>query len=159
MSLDSDVIVDRRRLRRKLTTWRVIAFLLAVIAVGGGAYLVYGRGLDPSRPGNFIARIKIQGLIRGDSERVEALERLSRTSHARAVIVHIDSPGGTTAGSEQLHDALRRIATEKPVVIVVDGLAASGGYIAAMAGDHIVAKAPRSSARSACCSSIPTSPS
>jgi len=141
MSLDSDVIVDRRRLRRKLTTWRVIAFLLAVIGVGGAAYLLYGRNLDlASRPGNFIARIKVQGLIRGDSERVEALERLSRTSHARAVIVHIDSPGGTTAGSEQLHDALRRIATEKPVVIVVDGLAASGGYIAAMAGDHIVAQ-------------------
>ena len=54
------------------------------------------------------------------------------------MIVHIDSPGGTTAGSEELHDALRRVAAQKPMVVVVDGMAASGGYIAAMAADHII---------------------
>jgi protease-4 len=114
--------------------------LLAIVAVIGVLYVVFARELDvASRPGAFIARIKIQGLIRGDTERVEALERLGKSS-AKAVIVHIDSPGGTTAGSEQLHDALRRVAEQKPMVIVVDGLAASGGYIAAMAGDHIVAQ-------------------
>jgi protease-4 len=70
-------------------------------------------------------------------QRVEALERLGK-SRARAVIVHINSPGGTTAGSEQLHDALMRLKEQKPLVVVVDGLAASGGYIAAIAADHIV---------------------
>ena len=54
--------------------------------------------------------------------------------------MHIDSPGGTTAGSEQLHNALRGVAAAKPLVVVVDGLAASGGYIAAMSADHIVAQ-------------------
>lgn len=141
MSMDADAIVDRRRLRRKLTTWRIVAFLLLAVAVLGGVYVLYGRELGiSSRPGSFIARVNIQGLIRNDSERVEALERLGRSTQARAVIVHVDSPGGTTAGSEQLHQALRRVAEQKPLVIVVDGLAASGGYIAAMAGDHIVAQ-------------------
>ena len=60
-------------------------------------------------------------------------------SRARAVIVHINSPGGTTSGSEQLHDSLMRLKEQKPLVVVVDGLAASGGYIAAVAADHIVA--------------------
>ena len=86
-----------------------------------------------------IARVTITGLIRSDQERVEALERLGK-SRARAVIVHINSPGGTTAGSEQLHDSLMRLKEQKPLVVVVDGLAASGGYIAAMAADHIVAQ-------------------
>jgi protease-4 len=54
------------------------------------------------------------------------------------VIVHVDSPGGTTAGSEELYEALRRVAAQKPMVVVVDGMAASGGYMAAMAADHIV---------------------
>ena len=55
--------------------------------------------------------------------------------------MHIDSPGGTTAGSEQLHDcAARASRPKKPMVVVVDGLAASGGYIAAMSADHIVAQ-------------------
>jgi protease-4 len=56
------------------------------------------------------------------------------------VIVHINSPGGTTAGSEQLHDSLMRLKEHKPLVVVVDGLAASGGYITAIAGDYIVAQ-------------------
>ena len=50
------------------------------------------------------------------------------------------APGGTTAGSEQLHDALAPAASKKPMVVVVDGMAASGGYIAAMATDHIIAQ-------------------
>jgi protease-4 len=78
-------------------------------------------------------------LIRGNQDRVEALGRLAR-SGARAVIVHIDSPGGTTAGSEQLYDALRELQGKKPMIVVVDGLAASGAYIAALSAEHIVAQ-------------------
>ena len=137
MSLDADAIVDRRRMRRKLTFWRVTAVVVALVAIGGGALLfVPGSRLMP--PGAYISRIKIQGLIRGNQDRIEALERLGR-SRARAVIVHIDSPGGTTAGSEQLYDALRELRSKKPMVVVVDGLAASGAYIAALSADHIIA--------------------
>ena len=139
MSLDSDVIVDRRRIRRKLTFWRVAAVLIAIAAIIAVA-LVAGPG---SRSGltaaGSIARVNIEGLIRSDQERVEALEQLEK-SKAAAVIVHINSPGGTTAGSEQLYDALTRLKAKKPLVVVVEGLAASGGYIAAIAADHIVAR-------------------
>ncbi len=138
MSLDADAIVDRRRMRRKLTFWRVSALVIALLAVVGAAIaLVPGSRLFP--PGAYIARIKVQGLIRGNQNRVEALDRLSR-SRARAVIVHIDSPGGTTAGSQQLYDSLRALQAKKPMVVVVDGLAASGAYIAALSAEHIVAQ-------------------
>jgi protease-4 len=137
MSLDSDVIVDRRRIRRKLTFWRVAAALIAIAAiVAVGLIAAPGRGLTAS---GSIARINIEGLIRSDQERVEALERLEK-SKAAAVIVHINSPGGTTAGSEQLYDALTRLKAKKPLVVVVEGLAASGGYITAIAADHIIAQ-------------------
>ena len=137
MSLDADAIVDRRRMRRKLTFWRVAAIVVALVAIGGSAlFLVPGSRLMP--PGAYISRIKIQGLIRGNQDRIEALERLGR-SRASAVIVHIDSPGGTTAGSEQLYSALRDLQSKKPMVVVVDGLAASGAYIAALSADHIIA--------------------
>lgn len=138
MSLDADQVVDRRRLRRKLTFWRAIAVLVAIVAVAGGAVLTVNRGVVSGTAG-VIARIQIEGLIRSNQKRVEALEQLGR-SNARAVIVHVNSPGGTVAGSEQLHQALLELKTKKPVVVVVDGLAASGGYIAAMASDHIVAQ-------------------
>ena len=137
MSLDADAIVDRRRLRRKLTFWRVVALLVVVAAVAAAGFMLAPKaGLRPGD--NAIARVKIQGIIRGNQARVEALERLGK-SRAAAVIVHLDSPGGTTAGAEQLYDALRALQAKKPVVVVVDGLAASGAYIAALAGEHIVA--------------------
>ena len=91
---------------------------------------VPGTAVLTGQPGGAIARVTITGLIRSDQERVEALERLGK-SRAPAVIVHINSPGGTTAGSEQLHDSLMRLKEQKPLVVVVDGLAASGGYITA----------------------------
>src|SRR5215813_2872105 len=141
MSLDADTIVDRRRMRRKLTFWRVLAFLVAICAVVaiGAALRAPGTSVLTGQPGSAIARVTITGLIRSDQERVEALERLGK-SRVPAVIVHINSPGGTTAGSEQLHDSLMRLKEQKPVVVVVDGLAASGGYITAIAADHIVAQ-------------------
>jgi protease-4 len=137
MSLDADAIVDRRRMRRKLTFWRVAALLVVIVAVGIAAFVLAPKtGLAPGDTA--IARIRIQGLIRNNQDRVEALDRLGK-SRARAVIVHLDSPGGTTAGSEQLYDALRTLQSKKPMVVVVDGLAASGAYIAALASDHIIA--------------------
>lgn len=141
MSLDADAIVDRRRLRRKLTFWRVMAVLIAIAAVliGAGFWTRSDGWRFTAAPGAYVARVKISGLIRGDQERTESLDRLAR-SQARAVIVHVDSPGGTTAGSEQLHDSLRRVAARKPMVVVVDSLAASGGYITALSADHIIAQ-------------------
>src|SRR5437762_2235772 len=141
MSLDSDMIVDRRRMRRKLTFWRVAAVIIAIAAVVaiGAALRVPGTDVLTGRPGSAIARVSITGLIRSDQERVEALERLSK-SRAPAVIVHINSPGGTVAGSEQLYDSLMRLKEKKPLVVVIDGLGASGGYVTAIAADHIVAQ-------------------
>jgi protease IV len=139
MSLDSDVIVDRRRIRRKLTFWRVAAALIAIAAILTVGLLATPGGRGTLTTAGSIARINIEGLIRSDQNRVEALERLEN-SRAAAVVVHINSPGGTTAGSEQLYDALLRLKAKKPLVVVVEGLAASGGYITAIAADHIVAQ-------------------
>src|SRR5947207_6251258 len=137
MSLDSDVIVDRRRIRRKLTFWRVAAALVAIAAIVTVGLLATPGARSTLTSSGAIARVNIDGLIRSDRERVEALERLEKSS-AAAVIVHVNSPGGTTAGSEQLYDALMRLKAKKPLVVVVEGLAASGGYITAIAADHIV---------------------
>jgi len=139
MSLDSDVIVDRRRIRRKLTFWRVLAVIIAIAAIAVIGTLASPGGRGAFTSSGTIARVNIEGLIRSDQERVEALERLEK-SRAAAVVVHINSPGGTTAGSEQLYASLVRLKAKKPLVVVVEGLAASGGYITAIAADHIVAQ-------------------
>lgn len=139
MSLDADAIVDRRRLRRKLTFWRVSALIVVLLAVVGAiAALVPGTHLLPQR--GYVARLEIKGLIRGNRDRVEALAKLAKSNAAKAVIIHVNSPGGTTAGSQQLYDSLRALQAKKPTVVVVDGLAASGAYIASLCCEHIIAE-------------------
>src|SRR2546430_5021547 len=137
MSLDSDVIVDRRRIRRKLTFWRVTAVLVAIAAIVTVGVVASPAGRSAFTTSGSIARVQIDGLIRSDRRRGGGVGGLEK-SWAAAVIVHINSPGGTTAGSEQLYDALVRLKAKKPLVVVVEGLAASGGYITAIAADHIV---------------------
>ena len=121
MALDADSIVDRRRMRRKLTFWRVFAVLLAICTVVVVGTMLHAPGTEmlSGVGGSSIARVTITGLIRNDRDRVEAFERLAK-SPAKAVIVHINSPGGTTSGSEELHDSLKR-AGEKADTADDDG--------------------------------------
>lgn len=136
MSIASDLIVDRRRLRRQLTIWRVLAVLAvigALVAIG----LVYGRGQIGSGQAH-IARIRIDGLITGSQTTIDLLRRAEESS-AKAIILRINSGGGTTAGSETYYSEVRRIAQKKPIVAVIDGVGASGAYMTAMGADRIIA--------------------
>ncbi|RDJ25034.1 signal peptide peptidase SppA [Bosea caraganae] len=138
MSSDADLLADRRSLRRKLTVWRLLA-VLAVIAVAVIGGLAWSGRTPGSLSSAHIARITISGFISGDRRTLDLIKSLE-DSKAEAVLVRIDSPGGTVTGSEALYDALRKLAVKKPMVTVVDGLAASGGFIAAMGADRIVAR-------------------
>lgn len=138
MSLDADMLIDRRRLRRKLGFWRVVGILAAVVAVIAlGALGVNRAGLVPQ--GEHVARIAISGFIAYDRPLIRAIERAAEASDVRAIVLQIESPGGSTTGAEALYDAIRRAAARKPVIAVVGTVGASGAYIAAMGADHIVA--------------------
>ncbi|WNJ89720.1 signal peptide peptidase SppA [Bosea sp. 685] len=138
MSSDADLLADRRSLRRKLTLWRLFA-VLGVLAAAVVAGLAWTGGTTGSLSQAHIARVTISGFISGDRRTLELIKSLE-DSKASAVLLKIDSPGGTTSGSEAVFDALRKLAAKKPMVSVVDGLAASGGYIAALGSDRIVAR-------------------
>ncbi len=132
--MDSGSLIDRYRLKRRLAVWRTVA-VLAVIACG---LILAGEFLDQSGPR--IARLSIDGLIYEEPEREAALSGLIEDDAAVALIVRINSPGGTTTGSEALFRNLRRVAEKMPVVAVIGTLGASGGYIAAIGTDYIVAR-------------------
>lgn len=137
MSHDVDSIVDRRCLRRRITFWRVLAIVAVVAAIGVLGFAYSGRELT-SAASEHVARVNIGGLIRNDRDRIKMLDDISK-SGAKAVILSIDSPGGTVAGSEALYHAIRRLAEKKPVISVVEGIGASGAYIVALASDRIFA--------------------
>lgn len=140
MTLEADSIIARRRLTRSLAVWRVLAIVALAVAVGA-LLLAESTGVGGlGKRANHIARVKVAGLITGDDQMLELVDDIAKASQVKAVIVRIDSPGGTTAGAEMLYRALRRLGEVKPVVAVMDTVAASGGYITALAGDHIVAR-------------------
>ena len=142
MAADAELLIDRRRLRRKLSLWRVLGIGGLVVAVGAVGYRVRaggeGLGFGAVRPQ--IARISVSGFIAGSESTAKLMKRVGDSSAVQGVIVSINSPGGTTTGSEELFRNLRQLAGKKPVVAFVDGTAASGAYITAIAADHIVAR-------------------
>jgi protease-4 len=135
MSLETDLLLDRRRLKRRLVFWRVFAVLAVVVAVLVG---LRGAGLAPS--GAHIARVSVDGLITEDRKVTEAIDALAVNDQVKALIVSIDSPGGSVAGGETLHDAIARVAAKKPVVVTMGGLAASAGYMIALPAHRIFAR-------------------
>ncbi len=135
MALRADDLIDRRRLRRKLTFWRIAAILIAAAAIAvGTTFLMGGIATD------HIAKVRIEGTITEDEDLLDTIEQIGKSARVRGVILAIDSPGGTTAGGEAIFEAVRRLAERKPVVAQVGTLAASAGYMIASAADHIVAR-------------------
>jgi protease-4 len=139
MALRADDLIDRRRLRRKLTFWRVAALAVAMAAIIAGAGLLTGESRF-GIVGDHIAKVRIEGTITEDEDLIETLDKIGESRRAKGVILAIDSPGGTTAGGEAIFEAVRRLAARKPVVAQVGTLAASAGYMIASASDHIVAR-------------------
>jgi protease-4 len=136
MSLETDLFLDRRRLKRGMVTWRVIAILALVLAAL--ALLARGAAVWPGH--RYVAVLRIDGIITDDEKRVQAVSDLATDRRAAALVVVIDSPGGSVAGGEALHDALAEVAKAKPVVTVMGGMAASAGYMIAVPAARIFAR-------------------
>jgi protease-4 len=132
-------IAERRRIRRKLTFWRIFSFLFIAAAIVLLWLVINGGELSDQKDHDHIARITISGLIQDDNELLDRLDRIAKKDSVKGLIVSISSPGGTTYGGEVIYKAIRRIAEKKPVVSDVRTLAASAGYMIAVAGDQIVA--------------------
>lgn len=136
----ADSITAERKNRRALSFWRVVAILALMVAFVG---IFVGNTTTSTRLAQYsdhIARIRIDGLITGDQKTIRLLNKIKKSKNVKAVVIRINSPGGTTVGSEALYEAIREVAEKKPVVAVMDSVAASGGYIAALAGDYVVAR-------------------
>jgi protease IV len=138
MAFETETALDRRRLRRRLTWWRGLAVLAGLLAFG---LLVFtssdGVGITERQQ---IARVSLEGLITEDRDLLKLFKTLGEAKHVAAVILFINSPGGTTTGGEALFEGIRELAKAKPVVGQFGTVATSAAYIAGLATDHLVAR-------------------
>ena len=130
-------IPANRAIKRSRGRWRIIAF----VAIALAAIALFARfAPDIAGAPDQVARVEVNGTITTSTARLSALRQLAEDDSVRAVIVAINSPGGTTAGGEELYEALLTLAEYKPVVAVVNELGASAAYMTAIATDRVFAR-------------------
>lgn len=74
------------------------------------------------------------------SETVEDLNKLAKDDDVKAVVLRVNSPGGSAVASEMIWHAVKQLKEKKPVVVSMGGLAASGGYMISAGADYIIAE-------------------
>ena len=140
MATRADDLIDRRRLRRKLTFWRVAADRDRSAGHRREPPTCWRRRL-PAVATNHIAKVKIEGTITEDDELLERLEDIRKSIRGQGRDpCRSTRPAAPPPAAKSIFDAVREIAAEKPVVAQVGTLAASAGYMIASATDHIVAR-------------------
>ncbi len=135
--IGDDYIIDRYKLKNSLNKWKFLALVFLFISI---FTIFYHRSDSVSKiKPNYIANIEISGMILQNQEMIKSLNKLANDSNVKAVLVNINSTGGTGVGGESLYRELRRIAKNKPVVASIGEIGASAGYMIALGTDRIFA--------------------
>jgi protease IV len=136
MALEVDLLLDRQQLKRRLIIWRTLALLLLIAVV---LTALHGAGLGG--PGlAHVARLSVNGIITENRKELDAVRAAGADNNVKALIVSINSPGGSVSGGEALYRAISGVAAKKPVVAVMHGLAASAGYMVSLPANRIFAR-------------------
>ena len=143
MNLSPDYLIERKRNKRQLAKWKIFSLLLLILVVTIFVGKNYSSDINvapTSLQGNdYIGRIKVNDIIADDLDVIENLEKIADNKRVKALIVHINSPGGSVVGSEMLYNSISKLSKNIPIAVVMGSVAASGGYMTALAGDYIVA--------------------
>jgi len=138
MTFETETVLDRRRLRRRVSWWRALAIVAALAAIGVVSVKTAEQtGLTEAR---HIARVSIENLITEDRAQLKLLQSIAESKQVAGLILFINSPGGTTTGGEALFEAIRNVAKVKPVVAQFGTVATSAAYICGLATDYVVAR-------------------
>ncbi|WP_342271009.1 signal peptide peptidase SppA [Candidatus Tisiphia endosymbiont of Parasteatoda lunata] len=139
MTITPDYIIERKQNKLKLRLWKLATILMFIVLI---VVMIKKFNLPSSEyvttNSNYIAAVSIEDIIFEDTKRDKRLEKIIDDDKINALIVNVNSPGGTVVGSEKIYNILRKISAKKPVVIVMGTLAASGGYLISLGGDYII---------------------
>ncbi|MDD5099359.1 MAG: signal peptide peptidase SppA [Syntrophales bacterium] len=122
----------------------VIIGICLLVLIGMVFFMViYGlglfRGADSFGLGERIGVVRIEGIIGDAGEIVDQIKEFAEDKSIRAVVLRLDTPGGSVAPAQEIYQAVRELRKNKKVVVSMGAVAASGGYLIAVAADKIVA--------------------
>ena len=132
--------------RSRIWLWVLIggsAFFLFVLAIFTLVYLTLhtGGGQQAGLFGDKIGVVDLDGVILSPSETVDQLRKLADDDSIKAIIIHVNSPGGGVAASEEIYREVKRVRDEKKKYIVssIQTVGASGAYYVSSATNKIYA--------------------
>ncbi len=127
-----------------MRAWELaLAALFLALCLIAGLYLGRAGGIESFGGRPAVGLVRFEGEINFQSadELITLIEAARRNDGVAAVVLELLSPGGFATSSESIYYTLLKLRQEKPLVVVIDGLAASGGYYMAAAGNRIFAPA------------------
>ena len=143
MSINPDYLAERKLNKNTIRNLKLIAIvLLLVIAFLSSQKLLKSNKSflpTPSKGSDYIALLRIEDVIFEDYKKEKKILELKEDKNVKAVVVYINSPGGSAGASERMYSILKSIKQNKPVVAVMGTVAASGGYMISLAAEHIIA--------------------
>jgi protease-4 len=114
MNISPDYLIERKRNKSQLAKWKISSLILVLVIVFiTGNKMIGGKNtsfLPKDTRGEYIANILLEEIIYDDLSRVKKLEKIAEDKNIKAVIIHINSPGGSVVGSEMLYNSFRKIA-------------------------------------------------
>ena len=126
----------------------LIALLIVMVVLGMAfifgmiSYVISSGGDGGSLGffgGNKVGIVKVEGTIISSDETIEDIESMRKDDSIASVIIRVDSPGGSVGASQEILEAIRFLAKDKPVVVSMGTVAASGGYYVSLGADRILA--------------------
>ena len=123
-------ILEKYLSKRSLIIKRFAVALISIILIS--SFLLFS-----SKSKDFIATISIEGIINDPEDTLKDLENINKSSNAKALLVSINSPGGTFVSSKELYDKIKEISKKIPVVTYMREMATSGGYLVSLASQKI----------------------
>ena len=121
-------------LMASLVIGSIFLFFLMVVVVAG---MLHGNSVVPV--GEKVGILEVRGVIVDAQRIIEQIDDFRQTDSVKAVVLRVDSPGGGVGPSQEIYSELKRLASEKPLVVSMGSVAASGGYYLAVAGERLFA--------------------
>ena len=126
---------------KRFKTFLIVVSVLVVSAfISWGISSILKRPVDGIEIGRGkVAVIKVTGVIREADDYLELLDRAEKEKSVKAVILRVNSPGGVVGACQEIHDKVVKLSEEKPVVVSMESVAASGGLYISVGATKIVA--------------------
>lgn len=137
MPITSDNFIERSLLKKQLAFWRLAAVGVFVFFL---VILIERNAKIPNMSGakdGHIARLVINGTVNEDRDFYELLDDIRDDEDVSAVILHLDTPGGSAVAGETIYRKIKAISEKKPVVASMRSVCASAGYMISLAADQV----------------------